>query len=85
YPRTMSCRAAFDSAFYCASLGGHFNDIYRYGTLRACSEHWADWRFCMALKNRSADAAAEAVQQRYRDKEAKVLEGPNSEEVWTRR
>jgi hypothetical protein len=31
YPRQMSCRQAFDQAFYCQSLGGKFNDIYRYG------------------------------------------------------
>ncbi|KAF2789275.1 hypothetical protein K505DRAFT_328343 [Melanomma pulvis-pyrius CBS 109.77] len=85
YPTTMSCSAAFDSAFYCSSLGGHFNDIYRYGQLRSCSEHWADWRFCMGLKSKSAEAKREAVQDRYRDKEEKVRGKKNSEDVWERR
>lgn len=35
-PRSMSCRQAFDQAFYCQSLGGKFNDIYRHGQLRSC-------------------------------------------------
>ncbi|KAF2642662.1 hypothetical protein P280DRAFT_380544, partial [Massarina eburnea CBS 473.64] len=84
-PTTMSCRAAFDSAFYCTSLGGHFNDIYRYGSLRSCSEHWADWRFCMSLKSYSSEAQANAVQDLYREKERKMKEKPNSENVWRKR
>lgn len=47
YPRTMSCRQAFDQAFYCQSLGGKFNDIYRYGSLQSCSENWNQFWFCM--------------------------------------
>lgn len=39
----------------------------------------------MALKSRSAEAKAEAIQQRYRDKEAKLKEKPNCEDVWERR
>ncbi|PVI04173.1 hypothetical protein DM02DRAFT_203261 [Periconia macrospinosa] len=85
FPTTMSCRAAFDNAFYCSSFGGHFNDIYRYGQLRSCSEQWADWRFCMRIKTFSAEAKAEAIQDRYREKEKKLLDGPNSEDVWRRR
>lgn len=81
----MSCRAAFDSAFYCTSLGGHFNDIYRYGQLRSCSEHWADWRFCMGLKSKGREEKEAAVQDRYRDKEEKVRGRANSEDVWRRR
>ncbi|KAF2749677.1 hypothetical protein M011DRAFT_392829, partial [Sporormia fimetaria CBS 119925] len=85
YPRTMSCRAAFDTAFYCASLGGHFNDIYRYGELRQCSEQWADWRFCMGLKTRTKADREGLIQERYKAKEEKMLQGPNSEQVWKRR
>ncbi|KAF2830471.1 hypothetical protein CC86DRAFT_367227 [Ophiobolus disseminans] len=83
-PRTMSCRAAFDSAFYCSSLGGHFNDIYRYGQLRSCSEHWNDFWFCMRVKNsyNPRETKERMVQERYREKEAKVLSGPSSEDVW---
>ena len=81
----MSCRAAFDSAFYCASFGGRFNDIYRYGSLRSCSEHWADWRFCMTLTGTSKEGQARAIKERYREKEAKVEKQPNSEDIWERR
>lgn len=84
-PTTMSCRAAFDSAFYCSSLGGHFNDIYRYGTLRSCSEHWADWRFCMSLSSSTPERKAWAIQERFKEKEEKVREKPNSENVWRKR
>lgn len=85
YPTTMSCRAAFDSAFYCASLGGHFNDLYRYGELRSCSEHWADWRFCMGLKTRTKADKEALIQERYRMKEEKLRSQPNSERVWEKR
>ncbi|KAJ4295320.1 hypothetical protein N0V90_007331 [Kalmusia sp. IMI 367209] len=84
-PVTMSCRAAFDAAFYCSSFGGHFNDIYRYGQLRSCSEHWADWRFCMSLSGASTEGRANAIRERYREKEAKLKKEPNSEHVWRRR
>ncbi|CAI6318447.1 unnamed protein product [Periconia digitata] len=82
-PSTMSCRDAFDSAFYCSSFGGHFNDIYRFGQLRSCSEHWADWRFCMGIKTMSAEGKVQAIQDRYRKKEEKIKAGPNSEDVWS--
>jgi hypothetical protein len=80
----MSCRAAFDSAFYCSSLGGHFNDIYRYGQLRACTEHWNDFWFCMRVNNsyNSRDTKERMVQERYREKEERVKAGPSSEDVW---
>ncbi|KAF2130260.1 hypothetical protein P153DRAFT_365896 [Dothidotthia symphoricarpi CBS 119687] len=86
-PRTMSCRAAFDSAFYCSSLGGHFNDLYRYGQLRSCTEHWNDFWFCMRTKNSysGSDVKERLIQERYREKEEKVKSMPNSEHVWTRR
>ncbi|KAF1944821.1 hypothetical protein EJ02DRAFT_452155 [Clathrospora elynae] len=86
-PRSMSCRAAFDSAFYCSSLGGHFNDLYRYGQLRSCSDHWNDFWFCMRTKNSYSgrDVKERLVQERYREKEEKLKGGPNSEHVWARR
>ncbi|CAN9378278.1 unnamed protein product [Alternaria alternata] len=86
-PRSMSCRAAFDSAFYCSSLGGHFNDIYRYGQLRSCSDHWNDFWFCMRTKNSYSgqDVKERMIQDRYREKEERVKSGPNSEDVWRKR
>ena len=83
----MSCRAAFDSAFYCSSLGGHFNDIYRYGQLRSCSEHWNDFWFCMRTKNSYSgpEIKEQLIQERYAEKEKAVKEKPNSEDIWVRR
>jgi hypothetical protein len=80
----MSCRAAFDSAFYCSSLGGHFNDIYRHGQLRSCSENWNDFWFCMRTKNsyNPREVKERLVQERYREKEERLRSGPNSEDVW---
>jgi hypothetical protein len=83
----MSCRAAFDSAFYCSSLGGHFNDIYRYGQLRSCSDHWNDFWFCMRTKNSYSgqDVKERMIQDRYREKEERLKSGPNSEDIWRKR
>ncbi|KAF2754048.1 hypothetical protein EJ05DRAFT_163319 [Pseudovirgaria hyperparasitica] len=85
YPSTMSCRDAFDAAYYCASFGGKFNDIYRYGELRSCSEHWGQWRFCMRLKVLQPQEREQRVREFYREKEAHTRVGRNSEEVWKRR
>ncbi|KZM28555.1 hypothetical protein ST47_g297 [Ascochyta rabiei] len=86
-PRSMSCRAAFDSAFYCSSLGGHFNDLYRYGQLRSCSDHWNDFWFCMRTKNSYSgpEVKEQLIMERYAQKEKAIKEKPNSEDVWTRR
>jgi hypothetical protein len=54
-PIEMSCRQAFDAAFYCQSLGGQFNNLYRYGGIRSCSQHWNDFWFCMRMKSYSAE------------------------------
>jgi Protein of unknown function (DUF3128) len=53
-PTEMSCRQVFDAAFYCQSLGGQFNNLYRYGGIRSCSQHWKDFWFCMRMKNYTA-------------------------------
>jgi hypothetical protein len=50
-PKDMSCRQAFDAAFYCQSLGGQFNNVFRYGGIRSCSETWGDFWFCMRTKS----------------------------------
>lgn len=86
-PRSMSCRAAFDSAFYCSSLGGHFNDLYRYGQLRSCSDHWSDFWFCMRTKNSYSgpEVKERLIQERYAEKEKAIKATPNSEDVWQRR
>ncbi|KAL1624791.1 hypothetical protein SLS56_007591 [Neofusicoccum ribis] len=85
FPTTMNCRQAFDEAFYCQSLGGQFNNIYRYGTLRSCSENWSDFWFCMRTKSYGKVEKAKVVGEHYRQKEAKYHTGPSSEDVWEER
>ncbi|KAL8857797.1 MAG: hypothetical protein Q9178_005697 [Gyalolechia marmorata] len=86
-PSTMSCRTAFDSAFYCQSLGGQFMNVYRYGNLRDCREQWSQFWFCMKT-NRGflGDEEREnRVREHYRLRELKYKVGPSSEDVWAPR
>lgn len=88
-PRTMSCREAFDAAFYCNSLGGQFNNLYRYGTVRSCSENWSDFWFCMRTRTLGDKEKEEAIKARYREKEKRRYGrdeiGKSSEDVWKSR
>ncbi|KAF4556870.1 Hypothetical protein D9617_1g087520 [Elsinoe fawcettii] len=88
-PRTMSCRTLFDSAFYCASLGGKFNDIYRFGSLQPCSEHWDAFWFCMRTKSWSEPEKGDAIARYYEEREGRERErragGRSSEDVWEMR
>lgn len=88
-PETMSCRVAFDEAFYCNSFGGRFNDLYRYGTLRSCSENWNNFWFCMRTRGYSDREKEAAIKEHYRRKEtmkyAKNLGKESSEDVWKSR
>lgn len=81
YPTTMSCREAFDSAFYCQSLGGQFNAVYRYGGMQSCSDHWKDFWFCMRSKS-YAGQREDMIKEHYRKKALKYKAGPSSEDVW---
>ncbi|CAO1602170.1 hypothetical protein XANCAGTX0491_005800 [Xanthoria calcicola] len=83
-PSTISCQAAFDSAYYCQSLGGQFNNVYRYGTLRDCREQWKQFWFCMKT-NRGFlgdEEREKRVRQHYKLREMKYRVGPSSEDVW---
>jgi hypothetical protein len=83
----MSCRAAFDAAFYCQSLGGMFNSVYHYGSMRDCSPLWSNFWFCVKT-NRSRMSEEERqgkVLDHYRRREAKYRNGPSSEDVWVQR
>lgn len=93
-PRTMSCREAFDAAFYCNSLGGQFNNLYRYGTVRACSDNWNDFWFCMRTRGYGKVEKERAIMARYREKERlRYQKGPgdeigaqkSSEDIWRSR
>ncbi|KAK3650512.1 hypothetical protein LTR56_006217 [Elasticomyces elasticus] len=84
YPATMSCRQAFDQAFYCQSLGGKFNDIYRFGHLKDCSEQWGAFWFCMRTRTLPERDKEREVREFYRarDEKRKEVNGGDSEDVW---
>ncbi|KAE8378711.1 hypothetical protein BDV26DRAFT_261048 [Aspergillus bertholletiae] len=82
YPDTMSCRSAFDYAFFCQSFGGQFVNVYRYGELRSCSEHWDNFWHCMKTRTWSDGARKKAIRDHYRKKTIKYKTGPSSEDVW---
>ncbi|EFR03383.1 hypothetical protein MGYG_06382 [Nannizzia gypsea CBS 118893] len=82
YPKTMSCRTAFDYAYFCQSFGGQWVNVYRYGELRSCSEHWSDFWFCMRSKSLSDEEREKAISDRYRRKAIKYKTGPSSEDIW---
>ncbi|KAL2265142.1 hypothetical protein VTJ83DRAFT_6242 [Remersonia thermophila] len=87
YPTTMSCRDAFDYAWHCHTPGAQWNAVYRYGSVRPCTELWDDFWFCMRTRTYPPDARAEAVREHYRAKEARKYGGgrPSSEDVWESR
>jgi hypothetical protein len=83
YPRTMSCRQAFDQAFYCQSLGGKFNDIYRHGHLNSCSEQWGAFWFCMRVRQYADVDKQEVIKEFYKERDEKRKQTfGNSEDVW---
>lgn len=87
-PTTMDCESAFNLAFYCRSLGGQFNNLYRYGTVRSCNEHWRDFTFCMRVKGFGEGKVKEdAIRDHYRKKELEKYGAgkPSSEDVWKER
>ncbi|RYP61404.1 hypothetical protein DL769_007727 [Monosporascus sp. CRB-8-3] len=84
-PTTMSCRAAFDAAFHCNSLGGQWTSVYRSGGVRSCSEHWDDFWFCMRTRAYPAPLKEEAIRDHYRRRELARYHGPgkpSSADVW---
>ncbi|KAI1341644.1 hypothetical protein F5Y15DRAFT_374850 [Xylariaceae sp. FL0016] len=86
-PTTMSCRAAFDHAFHCNSVGGQWTSVFREGTMRTCSAQWDDFWFCMRTRTKSPERKAEEIRDYYRAKElAKYGPGkPASTDVWEAR
>lgn len=87
-PTTMNCETAFNLAFHCRSLGGQFTNLYRYGEVRSCNEHWSDFWFCMRAKGfEDGKLKEDAIREHYRNKElAKYGPGkPSSEDIWRER
>ena len=84
YPKEMSCRAAFDQAFYCQSLGGHFNNVYRYGSFRDCKDLWKSWYFCVRTNRGfiSPQEREKRIMHHYWLRDAKYRKGGSSEDVW---
>ncbi|KAJ5645490.1 hypothetical protein N7507_011501 [Penicillium longicatenatum] len=82
YPDTMSCRSAFDYAFFCQSFGGQFVNVYRYGELRSCSEHWDNFWLCMKTRGWSDELRKKTIRDHNRKKAIKYKTGPSSEDVW---
>ena len=87
YPTTMSCRAAFDSAFYCQSFGGQFTNLYRYGGMRSCSDQWSNFWFCMRTTRGAMgeEWKKRKIQEHYEERAKKYKIGPSSEDVWEMR
>ncbi|OQD70047.1 hypothetical protein PENDEC_c027G05803 [Penicillium decumbens] len=82
YADEMSCRTAFDYAFFCQSFGGQFVNVYRYGEMRSCSEHWDNFWLCMRTRSWSDDLRRKAIRAHNQKKAIKYKTGPSSEDVW---
>ncbi|KAI4869120.1 hypothetical protein F4820DRAFT_63036 [Hypoxylon rubiginosum] len=87
-PTSMSCRAAFDAAFHCNSLGGQWTSVYRAGGVRSCSEQWDDFWFCMRTRTYTPPEKQDAIRAHYRAKEWAKYHAPgrpSSADVWDAR
>jgi hypothetical protein len=86
-PTTLSCRDAFDYAWHCHTPGSQWNAVYRYGSVRPCTELWDDFWFCMRTKSYSPEMRAAAIREHYAAKEETKYGGgrPSSEDVWESR
>lgn len=82
YADSMSCRSAFDYAFFCQSFGGQFVNVYRYGELRSCSEHWDNFWLCMRTRSWSDELRRKAIRAHNQRKAIKYKTGPSSEDIW---
>ena len=78
----LSCRAAFDYAFFCQSMGGQWTNVYRYGELRSCSHLWKEFWLCMRAKSYPEEERRKIVKQHNIEKLKKWRTGPSSEDIW---
>lgn len=81
----MSCRAAFDNAYYCKSPGGQFVNVYRYGTYRECKDQWSQFWFCMRVRTKPEEVKRALIRDWYEKREERYVEGKSSEDVWDQR
>ncbi|KAH9813069.1 hypothetical protein DFH28DRAFT_1030202, partial [Melampsora americana] len=80
---SISCLTAFDNLLLCYSLSNQLKSIYRFGELNhSCPSKLDDFKFCLSLKALDKDQRASLWHQR---KAEKILERPNSQDVWDRR
>lgn len=82
YMSTMSCWQCWDLAYYCSSMGGQMNNVYRFGGLRSCNDAWAQWRFCMRTKAMSEDTRRAKIREWNQMREAKYKVSRSSEDIW---
>ena len=78
----LTCRAAFDYAFYCQSAGGQMMNVYRYGEYRECSHLWKEFWLCMRAKAYPEAERRKIIKQHNIGKLEKYKKGPSSEDVW---
>ena len=85
YPTKLSCQSVLDYAMFCQAFGGQFVNIYRYGKLRSCSNHWKEFWMCMRTRNWEELDRAQAIREHHYKKLEKYRTGPSSEDVWEMR
>lgn len=86
-PEELSAQSAFDLAMYCRGLGGQFMNVYRYGEMRSCSEHWSHFWWVMRTNRGfyTKEQKNERIREHYWKRDAKYRDGPSSEDVWEMR
>ena len=78
----LSCRTAFDYAFFCQSMGGQWTNLYRYGELRSCSHLWKEFWLCMRAKGYNEEDRRKIIKQHNIEKLKSFRKGPSSEDIW---
>lgn len=57
-------------------------NVYRYGELRSCSDHWDNLWLCMKTRTWPEDLRRREIRDHNRKKSIKYKTGPSSEDVW---
>lgn len=57
-------------------------NVYRYGELRSCSDHWDNLWLCMKTRTWPENLRKKAILDHNRKKAIKYKTGPSSEDVW---